>query len=423
MLTREENELLTRVGAGTPMGTLMRGYWIPAVFSQQIAAPDSPPVRVRLLGEDLVAFRDSQGRVGLIDEACPHRTASMFLGRNEECGLRCVYHGIKFDVTGACVDVPCLPPNTPDNQIKAIKKQMAIKSYPCMEKGGVVWTYMGPAELQPEFPELEWTDVPESHRFATRHIQECNWLQALDGGFDPAHLSFLHSGTVDLRKGNTDQHRRIIPSHFEQLSLPAGFAFGGAREIGDGNTSWHVEIMLMPFHKIIPSAPRAAHVWAPIDDETTMLYSVNFNTERPLNDADLERERAWRGIHTENIPGTDHAVQNMSNDYMIDRELQASGQSYTGIRGLGAQDCGVQESMGPIADHTREHLLVCDNAIARIRRLYLDTLRDMAVGKPLPGREGAAYRARALRFEAPSAIPFAELVESRVWGNRSAAAE
>ena len=212
MLTREENELLTRVGAGTPMGTLMRRYWVPAVFSQQIAAPDSPPVRVRLLGEDLVAFRDSQGRVGLIDEACPHRTASMFLGRNEECGLRCVYHGIKFDVTGACVDVPCLPPNTPDNQIQAIKKKMAIKSYPCVEKGGVVWTYMGPAELQPEPPDLEWARMADNQRHATRNIQECNWLQGMEGGFDAPHLTFLHCGTAEAS-------RRIVPSIYEVVPM------------------------------------------------------------------------------------------------------------------------------------------------------------------------------------------------------------
>jgi phenylpropionate dioxygenase-like ring-hydroxylating dioxygenase large terminal subunit len=423
MLSQEEQELLTRIGPGTPMGTLMRRYWVPVVFSKQIEKPDSPPVRARLLGEDMVAFRDSDGRVGLIDESCPHRNASLFYGRNEECGLRCIYHGIKFDVDGNCTDVPCLPPGTPDGQLIAIKKQMTIKSYPCVERGGVVFAYMGEAELKPEFPELVWTEVPEDHRFATRHIQECNWLQALDGGFDQAHLTFLHSGVAHQRRGNTDRHRHIVPAPPEAVVLPAGFAFGAAREIGDGNTSWHVEVMLMPFHKIIPSAPRAAHMWMPMDDENTMLYSINYNNEQPFTDEDLERETAWRGIHTENIPGSDHAVQNIRNDYLIDRELQASGESYTGIKGLGAQDCGVQESMGVIADHTKEHLLACDNSIARIRRLYLDTLKDMAAGKPPPGRDGAAYRARALRFEAPSDSAFSELVEARVWGNRPAAAE
>ena len=347
----------------------------------------------------------------------------MFFGRNEECGLRCVYHGIKFDIEGNCTGVPCVPPDTSENQIAAIKKQMQIKAYPCIERGGVVFAYMGPPELKPEFPELVWTEVPDDHRFATRHIQECNWLQGLDGGFDPSHLTFLHSGTAHERKGNTDRHRGIVPSSFEALPLPAGFAFGGARVIGDGNTSWHVEVMLMPFHKIIPSAPRAAHMWMPIDDENTMLYSINYNTERPFTDEDLERETAWRGIHMENIPGTDRAVLNKENNYLLDREWQNSGESFTGIKGLGAQDCGVQESMGAITDHSHEHLLVCDNAIARIRRLYLDTLKDMAGGKSPPGMHGEAFRARALRFEAPTEIPFSELVEARIWGNQPAAAE
>ena len=207
------------------------------------------------------------------------------------------------------------------------------------------------------------------------------------------------------------------------MPLPAGFAFGAARDIGDGNTSWHVELMLMPFHKIVPSSPRAAHVWAPMDDENTMLYSINFNTERPFAQEDLEREMAWRGIHTENFPGTDRAVQNKDNDYLIDRALQAGGDSFTGIRGLGAQDCGVQESMGVISDHTKEHLLISDNSMVRVRRLLLETLKDMEAGRPLPGRDGAHYRARALRLEAPSTTPFAELVEAQIWGNQSAAGE
>ena len=329
MMSQADNDLLTRVGAGTPMGTLMRRYWIPAGFAHQVALPDSPPIRVKLLGENLVLFRDSQGRLGLLDERCPHRTASLFYGRNEESGLRCVYHGIKFDVEGKCTDVPCVP-FTDESQLSNVKAKLTVKSYPCIERGGVVWAYMGPAEFKPEFPDLEWTLLPESHRWATRHIQECNWLQGLDGGFDASHLSFLHSGMVDLRRGNTDADRRIVPSRYEVVAMDFGFACGGGRELGNGKISWHVDVMLMPFHKIIPSVPRAAHVWAPMDDENTMLYSVNFNAERPLTDDDLEREKAWRGIHTENIPGSDRAIQNKDNDYKSDRALQALEQGVCG---------------------------------------------------------------------------------------------
>src|SRR4051812_15187492 len=224
MLSEEDNDRLTRVGPGTPMGELMRRYWIPAGFADQLA-PDAAPVRVRLLSENLVLFRDSQGRIGLLDERCPHRTASLFFGRNEESGLRCIYHGLKFDVDGKCVDVPCVPPCS-DEQMGRIKQSLAARAYPCIERGGLIWTYMGPKDLQPAFPDLEWTQLPAAHRYATRHLQECNWLQGVDGGFDQSHLSFLHSGAVDIRKNNTDKDRRIVPGGYEIVPLEAGFACG-----------------------------------------------------------------------------------------------------------------------------------------------------------------------------------------------------
>jgi phthalate 4,5-dioxygenase len=421
MLSSEDNDRLTRVGPGTPMGALMRRYWIPAGFADQLA-PDGPPVRVRLLCEALVMFRDSQGRVGLLDERCPHRTASLFFGRNEESGLRCVYHGVKFDVAGQCVDVPCVP-SCSDEQMGRIKQSLAARAYPCLERGGLIWTYMGPPELQPAFPDLEWTQVPATHRHATRHLQECNWLQGVDGGFDQSHLSFLHSGAVDIRKNNTDKDRRIVPGRYEIVPLEAGFACGGARDLGNGRLSWHVDVMLLPFHKIIPSVPIAAHVWAPIDDENTMLYSMNFHPDRPFTASDLERETAFRGIHTENIPGSDRAVQNRHNDYQIDRALQASGRSYTGLKGLGVQDCAMQESMGTIADRRFENLLPNDLAIVKIRRLLLQALADHEAGKPLPGLDPRHYRLRSARYEAPADAPAAETMRRHVSLDQPLAAE
>lgn len=406
MLAQEENEKLTRVGPGTPMGELMRRYWIPAAFTDQIAKPDAPPIRVRLMGENLVLFRDSQGRIGLLDERCPHRTASLFFGRNEESGLRCVYHGVKFDVDGNCVDVPCVP-GTNAAQMQNLQQMLATKSYPCIERGGVVWTYMGPPDLKPEFPDLEWTLVPESHRYATRHIQECNWLQGLEGGFDAPHLTFLHGGA-------NEESRRIVPSYYEVVPTDFGFLVGTGRDLGTGEIFWNVNVMLMPFHKIISSVPHAAHVWAPIDDEHTMLYSIDFHPSRPLTDEDVARSKAGDGIHTENIPGTDHAIRNKGNDYMIDRALQASGASYTGMKGLGIQDCSVQESMGPIADRRLEHLLLGDTAIVKIRRLLLQTLRDHAEGKQLPGTDPRSYQVRSTRCYMPKGFAFAETMNDRV---------
>src|SRR5712692_5556899 len=186
MLPRHENELLTRVGSGTPMGETMRRYWIPACLSREIAEPDGPPVRVRLLGEDLVAFRDSADRIGLLDEFCPHRRVSLFFGRNEECGLRCVYHGWKFDVDGRCVDQM----NEPEDL--QFKHKIRTQSYPTTEVGGVIWAYMGPRELLPPLPKFAWTQAPATHRNVSKVIEECNWVQALEGGIDTSHAPILH---------------------------------------------------------------------------------------------------------------------------------------------------------------------------------------------------------------------------------------
>jgi phthalate 4,5-dioxygenase len=415
MLSQKDNELLTRVGPGSPMGELMRRYWIPATFSHHIQQPDSPPVRVQLLGENLVLFRDTQGRIGLLGERCPHRTASLFYGRNEENGLRCVYHGLKFDVEGNCVDLPCVP-QISGAQKANIAAHLKAKSYPCLERGDVVWTYMGPFEHKPEFPDLEWTLVPSSQRYATRHVQECNWLQALEGGFDATHLTFLHGA-------ETDPSRRIVTTLYEVIPTDFGFVVGTGRDPGTGNIMWNMNVMLMPFHKIISSIPHAAHVWAPIDDENTMLYSIDFHPSRPLTDDDMARSRSGQGIHTENIPGTDRAIRNKANDYLIDRALQASGESFTGMKGFGTQDCAIQESMGPIADRAAEHLLACDAAIVKIRRLLLQTLKDHAVGKPLPGMDPASYRVRSGRFEAPTGEPFAQAMERHIRSDTPIAAE
>lgn len=407
MTTREENETLTRVGAGTPMGELIRRYWIPAAFSYQLTERDGAPQRVRLMGEDLVLFRDTDGRIGLLDEKCPHRTASLFFGRNEECGLRCVYHGLKFDVEGHCVDVPCIPQASEEERARTAK-ELQVKSYPCIERGDVIWTYMGPPDLKPEFPDLEWTQLPASHRFATRHVQECNWLQGLEGGFDATHLTFLHSSLV------AEKSRKIVATLYEVMPTDFGFVVGTGRDPGDGDIMWNMNVMLMPFHKIISSIPHAAHVWVPIDDENTMLYSINFHPYRPLTEEDLKRETSWRGIHTENRPGTDHAIRNRANDYLIDRALQASGKSYTGMKGFGTEDCAIQESMGPIADRGAEHLLACDAAIVKIRRLLRQTIKDHAAGKPLPGMNPSSYRVRSARCETPRGVSIADAMQKSV---------
>ena len=404
MLTREENELITRTGPGTPMGILMRRYWIPVLFSEQLPGPDCAPVRVKLLGEKLVAFRNSEGRVGLVDERCPHRNASMFFGRNEENGLRCVYHGWKFDLDGNCVDMPSEPAES------NFKRKVKIDAYPCIERGGLAWAYMGPPHLKPAFPELEWTEVPATHRHATRHIQECNWFQGFEGGFDASHLTFLHRG--DVAAGNVS-----LPRHYQPVPTDFGMLFGSGRDTGGATPTWTVEAMLMPFHKLIAlqaTRPRGAHMWVPMDDENCMIYSIEYRTERPLSEADLDRSVSYRYIHAENIPGTDRCIRNKDNDYLIDRERQKSGASYTGFTGFGIQDCGIQESMGPVSDRTREHLGSSDIHLIQLRRYLLRALKTMEAGGELPGSDPAGYRIRSSIVQLPPGAAFDEAIAALV---------
>ena len=401
MLSAEENDLLTRVGPGTPMGALMRRYWIPALFADRIATPDCTPVRVQLLGESLVAFRDSKGRAGLLDEQCPHRTASLYFGRNEECGLRCVYHGWKFDVDGKCVDMPSEPPAS------NFQDKVRITAYPCHEAGGVVWAYMGPADLKPEFPPLEWTLLPADQLYATRHVQECSWLQGLEGGFDASHLAFLHRGT-DAVNAN------ISPSRHETLRTGFGMIVGTGREAIEGEIRWGSNLMILPFHKVFATRPNGAHMWVPMDDENTMLYSIDFKPSGPFTEEELKLSRSHLHIHTENIPGTDRAVLNRDNDYGIDRQLQASGASFTGMHGLAIQDSAIQESMGPIANRTREHLGVSDTAIIQIRKMLLEVVRAHEAGETPPGLNAADYRARSTRFVLPTDGDFIASVEAQL---------
>ena len=403
MLSHEQNALLTLTGPTTPMGNLLRRYWIPILFSEQLPGPDCAPVRVKVLGEKLVAFRNSEGKTGLVDERCPHRNASMFFGRNEESGLRCVYHGWKFDLEGRCVDMPSEPPES------NFKNKVRLTAYPCVERGGLVWAYMGPAAHRPAFPDLEWTAVPPSHRFVTRHIQECNWFQALEGGYDISHLHHLHRGAANLKTHSTK---------FEFMRSDFGFIAGNGSQVPEG-TRWLASVMLMPFHKLIgrhagPDAPIGAHIWVPIDDGNCMIYSIEYHPDRPLGEAEMANSKNWNYIHAELIPGTDRAVRNRDNDYLIDRELQKSGASFTGLKGFGIQDCGIQETMGPIADRTRERLGKSDSIIIKLREGMLKLLDDFAAGEPLPGMDAASYRVRSAVFTARDGEAFGELAPGKV---------
>ena len=391
MLKREENELITRVGPGTPMGSTLRRYWMPALLAWELPEPDCPPVRVRLLGEDLVALRDTEGRIGLLEEYCPHRRVSLFLGRNEECGLRCVYHGWKFDVDGRCVDMMNEPPELNfKNKVRAI-------AYPTVEVGGIIWAYMGPPELP--LPNFAWTQVPETHRHVTKVIQECNWLQALEGGIDTSHAQILHRDFTPTI-GPTSRGARGGAPTVEVDMTNYGYRYAGIYTRPGEVAFIRAYHFVMPFHQLRPSTTDrgnpsvAGHIWVPMDDDNTMAYNWEYSTtDEPLNEEDrLERRLGNGPLDVDQT--TFRSKRNRENNYLLDRQAQKT-KSFTGIEGVNTQDRAVQESMGHIVDRSREHLGPADKAIIQARRLLLQAVKTVQEGGTPPGIEPTYYTVQA----------------------------
>jgi phthalate 4,5-dioxygenase oxygenase subunit len=400
MLPAKENELITRVGPGTPMGDAMRRYWIPACLSSEVAEPDGAPVRVRLMGEDLVAFRDTEGRIGLVEEFCPHRRVSLYFGRNEECGLRCVYHGWKFDVEGKCVDQLNEPP---ENQFK---QHIHLTAYPTAELGGIVWAYMGPAEKIPPLPKFAWTQAPEARRHVSKVIEECNYLQALEGGIDTSHAPILHRLLTDSSKrGGMKPSSPFVRGKAPRLVVDVtdyGYLYAGIRPLGDDEKEVHIRSyhFVMPFHQIRPSISDsglpldAGHIWVPMDDDNVMVYNWMYSTtDAPLTEDDREE----RGIG--NGPDfVDHVTfrskQNRTNNYGLNREVQKT-ETYTGIEGINQQDRALQESMGRTVDRTKEHLGPADKAIGQTRRMLGQAVRAVQAGGDPAGTGTSYYHIRA----------------------------
>jgi phenylpropionate dioxygenase-like ring-hydroxylating dioxygenase large terminal subunit len=398
----EENELLTRTGPGTPMGELFRRYWIPALKSDELPEPDCAPVRLTLLSEKLVAFRDSSGRIGIIDEFCAHRGVSLWFGRNEENGLRCPYHGWKYDVTGHCTEVPS------EDAGSGFCQRIKLTSYPTIERGEVVWIYMGAPEHRPPPPEFEWVTVPATHRFASRRHQECNYLQAMEGGIDSVHLSFLHRGDLrsdPLHAGSKGaEYARNTDGKFEVHETQGGMIIGVRRSAEPGYLYWRITQWIMPFFTIIPPYGDNAlngHAWVPVDDENCMSWSMTHHPTRRLSDDELATMRNGGGIHVKLIPGTLRPVVNRDNDYLMDRAAQKAGKTYCGVTGIAMQDAAIQESMGPIQDRTREHLTATDRAVILARRRLIQAARAVADGKEPDGIRAAAQRVRSASLVLP----------------------
>ncbi|HUC63484.1 MAG TPA: aromatic ring-hydroxylating dioxygenase subunit alpha [Alphaproteobacteria bacterium] len=410
MTTHAENELLTRTGPGTEMGDLFRRYWIPVLRADEIPAADCPPVRVQVLGERLIAFRDTKGRVGLIDEFCAHRGVSLWFGRNEECGLRCAYHGWKYDVTGQCVELPSEPEES------GIRAKVRLKAYPTLELGDVIWAYLGPPALEPEPPAFEWALVKPEQRFISKRLQECNYLQALEGGIDSSHVTFLHAGALKRdrlfvgSKGNEYNQRDPMP-HFEVAEFEGGLLIAARRKAEAGHYYWRVTPWVLPFHTFVPprgAHPIGAHAWVPIDDESCWTWSFSYHPRRALSGEETSAMRAGAGIHVKYQPGTFLPLANKRNDYLMDRTAQAAGISASGVEGVGMQDASIQESMGTIADRSRENLVATDRGIVMTRRLLLRAAKANREGRTFPGLDAKSQRVRSCATVLPEGVPFVE---------------
>jgi nitrite reductase/ring-hydroxylating ferredoxin subunit len=338
MLSREDNELLTRTGPGTAMGALFRRHWLPFMLADELVA-DAPPKRLKLLGECLVAFRDSQGRAGLLGEHCPHRRASLALGRNEAGGLRCANHGWKFDVSGRCLDMPSEPAGS------TFRDKVRTEAYRVTERGGILWAYLGPAEKRAELPELEWLGIPAAQRHASRQVQVCNYAQALEHEIDESRAGLA---------ANEDRGPR-----YTVHETPYGLACGTRRPADGDRHLWRVSLFLMPCFTLVPPAgdppARLFRAWVPQDDEHTSILSVTWCTDGPPGEPQLE---AWKSA------GVAH------------REIA--------------------ESAGPVADRTREHLGTSDKAVIAFRQRVIHAARQLAQGiEPQAPYDPDCYRVRA----------------------------
>ena len=393
-MRKQDNDLLTQTGPGTPMGDLMRQYWIPALHSEELK-PDAPPVRLRILGENLIAFRTTSGKVGIFEHHCPHRCASLYYGRNEEDGLRCVYHGWKFDVTGKCLETPTESPDS------GIKDQVRATAYAVRERGDIVWVYMGNADTPPDLPKFEANLLPEGKRWIRAGLRECNWLQALEGDIDTVHLSFLHLGALDEKHfppGSPAYYfQKDRAPHFEVEETAYGTMYGAYRPGDAGEYYWRIAHFLMPFWTMPPGGPLQkniiARAWVPVDDENTMFWHISapIPDRPPIALAD-KQGKGLIGVHFKLDEGQYHTSDwlgryryrdNAQNDYGIDRMVQQDG-SYTGIDGVHMQDQAITESMGRIVDRTQEHLGTSDKMIIMTRRRLLESLQAFREQNAVP---------------------------------------
>lgn len=413
MLTAQENDTLTRVGPDQPMGLLLRRYWIPAALLEEIAVPGGAPVRVALLGEKLVAFRDPRGRAGLMHEFCPHRGASLYYARNEPEGLRCLYHGWKMSIEGRVVDTPAEPTSS------RLKEKLCHAAYPTIEAGGILWAYLGPPDLRPPFPRYPWMSLPQSRLMVVKMYQDCNFLQGVEGDLDPAHPNYLHqdfeqqdqswegagwnSITDMLHDGAPQIHCEDTPQMMRVVAT--------RRSPREGMKYTRVTEWIAPFYCFTASGPlesRGFKAWLPIDDHSCFTFYIHFDMHKPL-----DREAVWRNWNHRTEGPHYRTPHTLANSHLQDRSDMAV-RNYSGIIGAAIQDRAVQESMGPIYDRSREHLGHSDKAVIHYRRLLLRMVRDAQESRPLPAQDPSlGYDLAVASLHVPESVDWHEAVATQ----------
>lgn len=403
-MTPEDNDILSRTGPASPLGKVMRRYWLPALLSRELQR-DGEPQRLRLLCEDLIAFRDSSGRVGLFDEHCRHRGTSFYWGNNEKDGIRCWYHGWKFDVNGNCLELP----NDPNGE--RLRERVKQKCYPAIERGGVVFTYMGPPELKPDFPELEWANLPEGQVYVSKRLQQCHWLQGLEGDIDSSHIGFLHGMQTMNKATEYDMSAQAkyvggdVHPKFEVVEKPNGLLQGARRDAADGSSYWRIGGWLMPCFTLLPGfpgdSPLGGHAWVPVDDDRVWVFGVNWHPRRKLTAEELRQyhEGSPTGLHSTMTPGSFTALRNKSNDY-AHADAPPGAKRWQRITIFQDQDTAVTESMGADFDRTQEFLCGSDIVIVSVRRRLLAAARDLMMGKA-PPNDPREFRYRGISCVLP----------------------
>lgn len=430
MITSEENELLCRVEGQAPMGQLMRRHWLPVCLVEEVAEPDGTPVRARLFGEDLVVFRDTEGRVGVIGEYCPHRGASLVYGRNEDCGLRCLYHGWKFDVHGNVLEMVSEPASS------GFAQKVKHLAYPTHEWGGFVWAYMGPADSKPEFRPPPWAPRADVRVTVAKVVLPCNWAQVLEGAIDSAHSSSLHSsdmvparvpgaeatGSLWLRP-STDKMPRL-----QVQATPYGFRYAAIRRpIKDADKADYVRstVFVAPSTALIPpnNLYNVANVNVPIDDTHTAFYFIAWGHPAHTPDTDDWRKFLGQQVGVD-LDAHYRPLRNRENDYWQDRAAMKAG-NFTGITGFPNQDVAMWVSMGAIADRTKDRLGASDLAIVEFRRQMIDAARAFARGEPAIGTGAAAIPASVCSFQAivPKSTDWRQFAVRHVWDDAQAVLE